>query len=184
LFLGGWTLDGVQTIFNYIVGSPTSDAYVGRIQSAWPNPNEGGVCPDIESFPPNERVLFQLWSLNLLGATPITDVTAVHCIACVLLLHYRATLQYMHNHRLNVRMQECIQQCGEQTQKLLEWCDLVKAHFDRENGLFLPLDQLEEDAVIPVRDVHEFMQRSEEQHAYQARELQRVSRDLSDLKGR
>ena len=77
VLLGGWTLDGVQTIFNYIVGSPNSDSCVGRVQSAWSNPLEGGICPDVESFPPHEREMFKLWSYNLLGASKIEDTEAI-----------------------------------------------------------------------------------------------------------
>ena len=157
---------------------------MGRVQSAWPNPLEGGICPDVESFPPHERELFKMWSYNLLGASKVEDTEAIYGIACVLLLHYRATLEYLPAHRLNLRMQQCMQQIGQRKEKLEEWCDDVKARFDLENGLFLPLDQFGENAALPVRDIHEFMVRSEEQHAYLGRELRRLSGDVSNMRAR
>lgn len=38
---GGWTLDGVQTIFNYVSGTSKTDAKVGRALSGWPSTDKG-----------------------------------------------------------------------------------------------------------------------------------------------
>ena len=47
--------------------------------------------------------------------------------------------------------------------KLLHWSDSVKVRFSIENGMYLPLENFEEDAVVPVRDIHEYMIRCETQ---------------------
>jgi hypothetical protein len=66
LFLGGWTLESVQTIFNYIVGSSKTDAYVARVQSGWSNIQEDGICPNIEAIPLVDHELFKTWSVIFL----------------------------------------------------------------------------------------------------------------------
>ncbi len=43
---GGWTLEGVQTIFNYVSGTSLTDARVGRALSGWESVSKGirSVC--------------------------------------------------------------------------------------------------------------------------------------------
>ena len=130
----------MQSIFNYIVGSSKTDAYVGRIQSGWANIHEGGVCPNIEAIPLFDQEVFKNWSLHLLGSVEL-DTASLQSIACVLLLHYRSTLQYIPTHRLHSRMKECIRMCNFDDDKLLQWSDSVKVRFSIENGIFLPLDK-------------------------------------------
>ncbi len=42
---GAWTLDQIQTIFNYICGTAKSDSKVGRALAGWPSADSGGACP-------------------------------------------------------------------------------------------------------------------------------------------
>jgi hypothetical protein len=42
---GAWTLDQIQTIFNYIAGTAKSDTYVARAVAGWPSAESGGQCP-------------------------------------------------------------------------------------------------------------------------------------------
>jgi hypothetical protein len=42
---GAWTLDQIQTLFNYIAGTAKSDKYLGRVLAGWPSATAGGFCP-------------------------------------------------------------------------------------------------------------------------------------------
>ena len=72
--------------------------------------------------------------------------------------------------------------CNFDDDKLLQWSDSVKVRFSIENGIFLPLDKHLEDAVIPVRDIHEYMVRSETKLEGNASQTQRMCIELNDLK--
>lgn len=47
---GAWSLDSIQTVFNYIAGTAKSDARVGRALAGWPSVDSGGMCPGMSSF--------------------------------------------------------------------------------------------------------------------------------------
>ena len=44
---GGWSLEGIQTIFHYICGTSKSDTRVARVLSGWPSALYGGNSPSI-----------------------------------------------------------------------------------------------------------------------------------------
>jgi hypothetical protein len=44
---GAWTLDQIQTLFNYIAGTAKSDKFLGRVLSGWPSATAGGFCPGV-----------------------------------------------------------------------------------------------------------------------------------------
>ena len=186
LFLGGWTLESVQIIFNYIVGSSKTDACVARVQSGWSNIiKEGGICPNIEAIPlVDDHELFKTWSVHLLGSVEL-DTASLQSLACVLLLHYRTTSQCVPGHRLHSRMKECLRMCSiidDEEDKLLQWSDSVKVRFSIENGIYLPLESFDDDAVVPVRDIHEYMIRSETKLESNASETRRLSIEINDMK--
>lgn len=58
---------------------------------------------------------------------------------------------------------------------LLEWAEYVKTTFQVDNGVFLPLDSMEESGSIRIRDVNEFMRKAVEQ-------LQQNRLEISDLR--
>jgi hypothetical protein len=72
--------------------------------------------------------------------------------------------------------------CHLDDDKLLQWSDSVKVRFSIENGIYLPLDNLEEEAVVPVRDIHEYMVRSETKLEGYAARTQQMSIELNDVK--
>ena len=49
----------------------------------------------------------------------------------------------------------------DEEDKLLQWSDSVKVRFSIENGIYFPLESFDEYSVVPVRDIHEYMIRSE-----------------------
>jgi hypothetical protein len=64
---GGWTLDGLQTVFNYIAGTAKSDARVGRALSGWKHTDSGGACPSVSDLPPSKQVIFKYYTARLMG---------------------------------------------------------------------------------------------------------------------
>ena len=159
--IGGWTLDIMQTIFNYIVGSDKCDKRVGRIESGWSNVDDGGVCPGIESFPIHEQESFNSFSLHLLGSASI-DTETRQAFACVLLLHFEELKAGYPDHRLIRKMNICASQCNLVEGKLSEWAINVKAMFDLDNGIFLPLEDVDANSRVRVRDMNEFMSKAAE----------------------
>lgn len=45
LFAGGWALDQMQTLFNYIAGTSKTATKTGRAKSDWADLDNGGYCP-------------------------------------------------------------------------------------------------------------------------------------------
>lgn len=70
----------------------------------------------------------------------------------------------------------------DEEDKLLQWSDSVKVRFSIENGIYLPLERLDDDAVVPVRDIHEYMIRSETKLESNASETRRLSIEINDMK--
>ena len=80
-------------------------------------------------------------------------------------------------------MQDCIRLCNLEEEKLLQWCDSVKTRFSIENALYLPLDNAQyDDAMVPVRDIHEYMVRCESRLAGNASTIQQMSIEINDMK--
>ena len=151
------------------------------MQSGWASVQEGGICPNIEAIPLEDRECFKTWILHLLGSVDV-DTASLQSIACVLLLHYRNTLQYLPGHRLNARMVECMRECSFEEEKLFRWSDAVRARFSIENAIYLPLDRLGEDAVVPMRDIHEYMLLSEKKLDGNSSDIRRLSIEVNDPK--
>eukprot|EP00597_Dinobryon_sp_UTEXLB2267_P013224 CAMPEP_0170114766 /NCGR_PEP_ID=MMETSP0020_2-20130122/10953_1 /TAXON_ID=98059 /ORGANISM="Dinobryon sp., Strain UTEXLB2267" /LENGTH=692 /DNA_ID=CAMNT_0010341923 /DNA_START=911 /DNA_END=2992 /DNA_ORIENTATION=+ len=161
---GGWKVDGIQTIFTYIVGTDNCDKRVARIESGWNRIDEGGVCPGIESFPIAERTAFNTFSINMLGSASIDiDTQTRQALCCVLLLHYREVKESYPEHRLIRKMHTCIVASDRAESALLQWADYVKEMFLLDNGIFLPLESMEGGGSIRVRDMDEFMRKVIEQ---------------------
>jgi hypothetical protein len=70
----------------------------------------------------------------------------------------------------------------DEEDKLLQWSDSVKVRFSIENGIFLALESFDDDAVVPVRDIHEYMIRSETKLESNASETRRLSIEINDMK--
>ena len=136
----------------------------------------------IEAIPLEDRECFKTWSLHLLGCVDI-DMASLQSIAYVLLLHYRNTLQYLPGHRLNARMVECMRECSFGEEKLFHWSDAVRARFSIENAIYLPLDDLGEDGVVPMQDIHEYMLSSQKKLDGNSSDIRRMSIEVNDLKG-
>ena len=134
------------------MGSDKTDKRVGRVESGWSRIDDGGICPDITAFPPNERDAFNVFSVNLLGSANIDDQTR-HCLSCVLLLHFKEVKESYPQHRLIAKMMSSVQQCGLTVATLETWADHAKTQFHLDNAVFLPTDDLEPGGRIRVRDV-------------------------------
>lgn len=42
---GAWSLESIQTVFNYIAGTAKSDCRIARVLAGWPSANAGGMAP-------------------------------------------------------------------------------------------------------------------------------------------
>jgi hypothetical protein len=170
----------MQTIFTYIVGTDNCDKRVARIISGWNSIDEGGICPDIEAFPVTEREIFNSFTLNLLGSADI-DAPTRQSLCCILLLHFREVKETFPEHRLIRKMVSCLAAVQRTESDLLLWADNVKSMFELENGIFLPLDDIENGGSVRVRDMNEFMTKTVDQLHQNQLEIRELRSQVHDL---
>ena len=73
-------------------------------------------------------------------------------------------------------------ECSFGEEKLFRWSDAVRARFSIENAIYLPLDRPGEDAVVPMRDIHEYMLLSEKKLDGNSSDIRRLSIEVNDPK--
>jgi len=139
---GGWTLDGLQTIFNYLCGTTKTDSKVGRALSGWRSANEGAACPSIDCIPEVERELFRTYTASLLGSCSSLHISVRNCLMCVLLLHWSEVVERYPQHNLVQRMSSV---SGVQRSQIDNWAQAVRGWFRTQNAPFLPLGELDDD---------------------------------------
>jgi hypothetical protein len=157
---GGWTLDGVQTIFNYVSGTGKTDARVGRALSGWPSIQDGGVSPTIECIPEADRAMFRSYAVTLMGSAQVTEGLR-NLLTCALLLRYEQTSKLPHLQLVHDRMTSVE---GIDASKVIEWGECCRKGFVYHNALFLPHSDTREGDVVPVVTLHEFMAASQRSH--------------------
>ena len=87
---GGWTIDAVSTIFEYICGTTYSDHKVGKVLAGWDNPTCGGFPPSFSFLEGDNAGLEKMWLFcrYLFSQCSCDWVHKVHEHACAALLMY------------------------------------------------------------------------------------------------
>lgn len=147
---GGWTLEGMQTIFNYLCGTMKTDASVGRVLSGWASAGSGGNCPSIECIPEEDRELFRMYCATLLASA---SVDLQYPLMCSLLLHWDEVERVSPKHFLLVRMRGVI---GVSSEHIGRWVLAVRRAFRNMNAPFLPVNQFEPTDSVPYATIEQF----------------------------
>jgi len=146
---GGWTLEGLQTIFNYLCGTGKTDSRVARALSGWPSALRGGNCPSIECIPKDEQDLFRSFCATLLAcAEPVLQ----YPLMCSVLLHWDEMYRDVPEHHIFGRMMGA----GVSTEKIHEWILCVRRAFRNMNAPFLPVSELDPTDSVPYATIQEF----------------------------
>jgi integrase len=156
---GGWTLDGLQTVFNYLCGSAKTDSKVGRALSGWPSAHRGGNCPSEECIPVADRAVFKKYSASLMAAAP---VSIRHPLMCSLLLRWDAMHAEYPEHNLFTRMLEEGRKMRVTIETIHRWVKAVKASFHKMNAPFLPVSELDDGDSVPYSTMKDYMDKSVE----------------------
>jgi hypothetical protein len=158
---GGWTVDGIQTVFNYAVGSFKTDSKVGRALSGWTSADNGGLIPAVDEFihEPEEKASFKRYAMNLVGMNGIDDVF-VNYLVTVLLMHYEEMKRLFNGCRLDKVMQSKALQSGMNEQHLRRWATIIKERFIQANSMYIPLSQFGDATLVSARDLSTFVDRT------------------------
>lgn len=148
---GGWTLEGLQTVFNYLCGSVKTDSRVARALSGWPNALRGGNAPSIECIPEEDRELFRVFCATLLTcASPALQ----YPLMCSLLLHWDEMYRDCPGHTLFARMLST--STGVTSDHLARWVVEVRRAFRNMNAAFLPVSHTNGGDSVPYATIEEF----------------------------
>jgi uncharacterized coiled-coil protein SlyX len=165
---GGWSMEGVQTVFHYVFGTYKTDSRVGRILSGWLKSGEGGFIPSIDDkvSPFNKVSPFDKETQNKLKAYS-SHIFSVYFqmpvklrlkLCTVLIMHYKEVFEEfgtahllidsMHNRAAELQITPAM---------LSEWSAVLKQRFLEINSPFLRLkdwhsvaDQTYKDALDTV----------------------------------
>lgn len=152
---GGWTLEGLQTVFNYLCGSVKTDSRVARALSGWPNALRGGNCPSIECIPEEDREMFRVFCATLLACAP---PAIQYPLMCSLLLRWDDMYKDCPTHTLFGRMLST--DTGVTTEHLARWVVEVRRAFRNMNAAFLPVSHMNAGDSIPYATIEEFFSKT------------------------
>lgn len=156
---GGWTVDSLQTIFNYLCGSTKTDSKVGRALSGWPSADHGGNCPSEDCIPSEERKLFKKWTDTLM---PAASASLRYPLMCTLLLWWDDMNAKYPTHHLFTRMLDAGRPLRVTRETIKRWVAFVKGRFHRMNAPFLPVSDLEDGDSVPFSTISQFMDKTVE----------------------
>ena len=145
---GGWNLEKMLTIFNYLGADGKTDAVVGRALSEWKSGVDGGYAPGIEAIPLTEHDIFKRYVFNLIR-TPNMDSRMKVVVVCVILLYHSEVESECPDHSLVTKV---VAQCHGicEVEKMKEWAGLIKNWFIQKNSNIMPMQQLLHDPTLLI----------------------------------
>lgn len=147
---GGWAMERLQTVFNYIISSFKSDSKVGKSLSGWPSStNDGGKCPYKDCLTvPHEKRLFSSLAARLLSG-PL-QLRSKEYLLVVLILYYPDVKVLFPRCRLIATMERISSDFGITIDILQSWSETFRHAFKAMNAASLPLSNWREGDMIPV----------------------------------
>lgn len=154
VFRGGWTVDGLQTVFNYITGGKKVDSRVGRALSGWTSPDNGAFIPRRQTIPDDEEGLFSNLAANTIVCAAFPRVIREY-LFCILVLHYNKVKEE-HPESLVLRtIQMRALDFHIDENKLLQWSELFLQNFTVFNAKYIPITRFRQEDLMPATTVIE-----------------------------
>ncbi|KAH9114065.1 hypothetical protein AeMF1_011831, partial [Aphanomyces euteiches] len=137
---GRWTMDGYNTIFEYIAETTHSDQKVARVLGCWQQPTQMIEPAKLDSYGP-KALPQQAFARRLFAhyTSRLQKESFVCALAAVLLVYYTDTMTKYPQHKvLDAMAAACTTVCGHNSpsdaeKTLREWGDGVRERFVREN---------------------------------------------------
>jgi hypothetical protein len=143
---GGWTIDAVSTIFEYICGTTYSDHKVAKVLADWDNPSCGGLPPNFNFLDVDEEGLQQIWHFTrfLFNECSYDWVHNVHEQACAALLMYLPDTQAQFPpNALHSAINRAASLGHVSQQAISSWSYKIRQDFVMKNLPALPLKVIE-----------------------------------------
>lgn len=122
-------MDLLHTIFTYILGSRKYDPKVAKALADWPDVDAKVYVPNEDSFSPEHREAFKIFSENIFDLCRDVEGPLKRCLAAVLIMHYAAVVDALPHCKLIQRMQKY------QTHDMLStWSSDVQTWFHHHNS--------------------------------------------------
>jgi hypothetical protein len=152
---GGWTLKGIQTLFNYICGSFDTDSKVARSIGGWTDATEGGYMPTLTCIPESEQEAFKLFVLNLLGSAyntlPVALSNGGVCVLCMRFITFEDFMKDASEEFLvHVQMRKFAT-----SDQITKWGEYAQTWYHRNNCAHLPPEDIADSAMIPYASIAE-----------------------------
>ena len=133
---GGWTLDGLNTVFSYLEVSDKLDHKMGRVLSDWENAFEGGKCPSLLSIPEGEREEFKTFSFKVIKTMKISE--SERCVLVCMLLHYHDEVKEAYpDHDIVLHVVKCIGSTQRMKDKVNRWVGYIHESFRAMNAAYI-----------------------------------------------
>jgi len=126
---GGWTINAVSTIFEYICETTYSDHKVGKVLAGWDNPACGGFPHNFSFLEGDGEGLRHIWRFSnfLFHQCSSNWVREVHEHACAALLMYLPdTKSHDPLNILHTKIEEAASTCGISVERIISWSALFE----------------------------------------------------------
>lgn len=158
---GGWSVEGIQTIFNYIVGTAKTDSIVGRALSNYTTADTGGLCHVDDSFKGSpHKNKFLLYAETLIEH-PLEYNLKLALVSTLVMHVLELNVEYGNSSITYSKMVKAAHDCNITEDELFDWGQQIKTWFITNNAHALPLSQLRNEDVIPAHTVKDHLARSD-----------------------
>jgi hypothetical protein len=143
----GILLDSFNNLFRYISGSKGKDMKCARSLAGWPDVNQGGKCPSIDSIPTEDRLLFRGFIAKLFEFAPdcVRQNAGGECLGLILLKSFEDIFEHRKLNGMDGGKPELINAMVNALEfarnddffpekKLLYWSSCVQREFRRMNA--------------------------------------------------
>ena len=142
---GGWTIDAVSSVFEYIAGTSFSDQKVGRVLAGWDNPKTG-IPPSFLFAQDIEQQLHLLWQFcSYLFRYACKDwrKEILECACASILMYLPDTKREYRDHPLHTAVTDAAAAVGASEELIAEWSTSIRRRFIIENLPALPMKVIE-----------------------------------------